>query len=128
MVPSGAPDGTTPVFFAPAHPAVFEGQQEPAFEVRPGPDGTSELPVFSSPERLAQTLGRYQPWVALPLAELRRAATAAGVDRLVLDPRASPDAWRWSRRDLEELPGKLTAANEGAGHAENQPAPRRRPL
>jgi SseB protein N-terminal domain len=106
------------VVFVPAHASVSEGAKKPAFEVRRCADGTQELPVFSSLERLVQALGRYQPWVALPLQELQRAASGAGVDRLALDPAGSPGMWRWSREDLDELGRELTAAREGVTDGE----------
>lgn len=113
MVPGAAPDRPGTVVFVPAHASVSEGAKKPAFEVRQRADGTRELPVFSSLERLVQTLGRYQPWVALALQELQRAAGACGVDRLTLDPAGSPDMWRWGREDLRELGRRLAAAREG---------------
>jgi hypothetical protein len=109
------------VVFVPAHASVSEGAKKPAFEVRQCADGTQELPVFSSLERLVQALGRYQPWVALPLQELQRAASGAGVDRLALDPAGSPGMWRWSREDLDELGRKLTAARKGAADDQAEP-------
>jgi SseB protein N-terminal domain len=113
MHSGGPPDRAKAIVYVPAHAEVYEGAKKPAFEVRPRADGTQELPVFSSLERLVQALGRYQPWVALPLPELQRAASAVGVDRLTLDPADPPGTWRWSREKLGELGRKLTAAREG---------------
>jgi hypothetical protein len=118
MDSGGPPDGAKAIVYVPAHAEVSEGAKKPAFEVRRRADGTQELPVFSSLERLVQALGRYQPWVALPLRELQRAAAAAGVDRLALDPAHPAGTWRWSRDDLDELGRKLTAAREGVTDGE----------
>lgn len=118
MDPGGPPGSAKTVVYVPAHAEVYEGAKKPAFEVRRRTDGTQELPVFSSLERLVQVLGRYQPWVALPLQELQRAASAAGVDRLTLDPGHPPGTWRWSREELDELGRKLTAAREGVSDGE----------
>jgi len=80
----------------PAHPGagdqlIFEARQEQAGLV---------LPVFSSVGVLVAALGRSQPWAAVPLARLVDIAKAAGVDRVVLDPEVSGEAWRWDQQDL----------------------------
>jgi type III secretion system (T3SS) SseB-like protein len=121
MNSAAPPERAKAVVFVPAHPEVLDGREHPAAEVRQRPDGRRELPVFSSLERLVQTLGQYQPWVALPLEKLQRAAYAAGVDRIPVDPAASPDAWRWDSEDLDELRGKLMAAREGVVNGPDAP-------
>jgi hypothetical protein len=110
------------VVFVPAHAEVYQGRKEPAFEVRERPDGGRDLPVFTSLERLVQALGPYQPWVALPLAEVRDRMVTAGIDRLTLDPAGSPGMWRWGLEDLQALHGQILASREeapeeGAGNA-----------
>lgn len=80
----------------PAHPGagdqlVFEARRQPAGLV---------LPVFSSVRVLVAVLGHSQPWAVLPLAKVMEAASAARVDRVVLDPEVSGDAWRWEQLDL----------------------------
>lgn len=118
---SATPERATVMVFVPAHPEVLDGREQPAVEVRQRPDGRRELPVFSSLERLVQTLGQFQPWVALRLEKLQRAAYAAGVDRILIDPAASPDVWRWGSEDLDELRGKLMAAREGVVNGPDAP-------
>jgi hypothetical protein len=87
-----------PLVIVPAHPGagdqlIFEARREPAGLV---------LPVFSSVGVLVAALGRSQPWAAVPLASVMDAAAdaAARVDRVVLDPEVSGDAWRWEQLDL----------------------------
>ena len=104
--------------FVPAHAGVYQGRKEPAFEARERSDGSRELPVFFSLERLVQALGRYQPWVALPLAEVRDKMASAGIDRLTMDPAGSPGMWRWGLEDLEALHGQLLASREDASRQE----------
>lgn len=73
------------------------------FEVRELSDGGRALPVFTTVKRLVATLGPEQPWVALPLRNIRAIMGGAGVDRVVIDPQARPDAWRWQASDLQAL-------------------------
>ena len=85
-----------PPVVVPAHPGagdqlVFEARREQAGLV---------LPVFSSVGVLVAALGRSQPWAVVPLASVMKAAAAAQVDRVVLDPEVSGDAWRWDQQDL----------------------------
>jgi hypothetical protein len=85
------------VVIAPAHPMGRDGFE---LEARPTADGGSVLPVFSSIELLVERLGRFQPWVALPIARVRELAGAAGVGRVVLDPRMASDLREWSEGDV----------------------------
>jgi hypothetical protein len=118
MVPGNSAERAQVIVYVPAHAQVQEGRKEPAFEVRQRPDGTRELPVFFSLERLVQALGRYQPWVALPLAALQDALGTDGLDHLAINPAATPGMWRWGPDDLEALRGQITAARgEGAAGA-----------
>jgi hypothetical protein len=73
------------------------------FEVRQLSDGGRALPAFTTVERLVSTLGREQPWVALPLRNIQAIMGSAGVDRVVLDPEAEPGTWRWQTSDIEAL-------------------------
>jgi SseB protein N-terminal domain len=100
-----AAGGTPDVVIAPAHPD--DGRREIVFEVRESAEGRNVLPVFSSVPRLVATLGPAQPWVALPLHEVRALAAGGGVHEVVLDPVARPDAWRWKYQDLEMLEQRL---------------------
>jgi hypothetical protein len=80
----------------PAHPGaggelLLEARQQP---------GGLVLPVFSSVRVLVTALGQSQPWAVVPLARVRAAATAAEVDRILLDPSVGDDAWLWEPRDL----------------------------
>jgi hypothetical protein len=80
----------------PAHPGA--GNQV-IFEARRQPDGLV-LPVFSSVRVLVAALGHAQPWAVLPLVKVMDAATAARVDRVVLDPVVTGAGWRWEQLDL----------------------------
>jgi len=80
----------------PAHPGAGD---QLIFEARRQPDGLV-LPVFSSVRVLVAALGHSQPWAVLPLAKVMDAASAAQVDRVVLDAEVSGDAWRWEPLDL----------------------------
>lgn len=83
----------------PAHPGAGD---QLIFEARRQPGGLV-LPVFSSVRALVAALGESQPWAVLPLASVTDAAAAAKVDRVVLDPEVSDDAWRWEPLDLGGL-------------------------
>lgn len=58
------------------------------------------LPLFSSVRALVAGLGRSQPWVVMSLSEVVRHAAAGGIDKLIIDPEVSDDAWRWEPADL----------------------------
>jgi hypothetical protein len=93
------------IVVAPAHPA--DESTEIVFETRPGADGATVLPVFSTIRQLVATFGPAQPWVARPLRKARELAAAGGIRQVVLDPVVPPNAWRWHRSDLEELARSL---------------------
>ncbi|HTS99693.1 MAG TPA: SAV_915 family protein [Streptosporangiaceae bacterium] len=105
----GSPGVDLPdIVFAPARPDIRPGHDaDVIFEVRELADGVPALPVFSTIERLVSALGPEQPWVALPLPNVRRIMGGAGVDRIVLDPDAEPGAWRWQASDIEALERRL---------------------
>jgi hypothetical protein len=95
------------IVIVPAHPAAAGREHDIVFEVRHAAGGMNVLPVFSTVQRLVETLGHSQPWVALPLARVRELTAAAGVPEVALDPCAEPDAWRWQQEDLATLQGSL---------------------
>lgn len=96
------------IVFAPARPDIRpEHRDGMVFEVRRASDGGLALPVFSSLDRLTAALGPDQPWVALPLHNVQVIMGGTGVDRVLLDPDAEPDARRWDAGDLEELERRL---------------------
>lgn len=96
------------IVFAPARPDIRPDHRgEMVFEVRRASDGGLALPVFSRLDRLTAALGPDQPWVALPLHNVQVIMGGSGVDRVLLDPGAEPDARRWDDRDLEELERRL---------------------
>jgi hypothetical protein len=97
------------VVVVPAHPAG-PGGGEVVVEVRSLPDGRLVLPVFGTTGRLAAELGRWQPWAALRLEEVRELMARAGVDLVAMDPRIAEGLVRWRPEDLAVL-----AADEGAG-------------
>ena len=101
----GAADGGLPeIVVVPARPDIRPGHDSDViFEVRQLSDGGRALPAFTTVERLVSTLGREQPWVALPLRNIQAIMGGAGVDKVVLDPEADPGTWRWQVSDLEEL-------------------------
>ncbi len=95
------------IVIAPARQDVRPGHEgDVIFEVREISDGGRALPVFTNVKRLVAALGPDQPWVALPLRNLQAIMGGAGVDRVVIDPEASPGAWRWQASDLRALTGR----------------------
>lgn len=100
-LPAGQ-DGMPGLVAVPAHPGGA-GTGRLFLEAREPPRGGRVLPVFSSVRRLVAALGPAQPWAVLPLDRARDMATAAVVERIVLDPVVSPGAWRWTGRDLEDF-------------------------
>ncbi len=89
---------------APARPDVREAHEgDVIFEVRRAADGGLILPVFTTVSGLVAALGSAQPWVVLPLRNIREIMGATGIDRVVLDPDAEPDAWRWQLSDIAAL-------------------------
>jgi SseB protein N-terminal domain len=102
---SGRSDGGLPeIVVAPARQDIRPGHDgDVIFEVRLMSDGRRGLPVFTSPKKLAAALGPAQPWVALPLRNVQAIMGGAGVERVVIDPAADPNAWRWQVSDLEDL-------------------------
>jgi hypothetical protein len=96
--------GLPEVVVAPARPDVRPGHEgDVIFEIRQLSDGGRALPVFTTVSGLVAALGPEQPWVAIPLQNVRAIVGGAGVDRVVLDPDADPSAWRWQASDLEGL-------------------------
>jgi SseB protein N-terminal domain len=92
------------VVVAPARPDIRPGHEgDVIFEVRQLSDGGRALPVFTTVSRLVAVLGPEQPWVAIPLRNVEAIVGGAGVDRVVVDPQADPNAWRWRASDLEAL-------------------------
>ena len=96
------------IVFAPARPDVRADHRDGmVFEVRRASDGELAMPVFSRLDRLTAALGPEQPWVALPLHNVRAIMGGTGVDRVLLDPRAEPGTQRWSAGDIEDLERRL---------------------
>jgi hypothetical protein len=96
--------GLPEIVFAPAHPGLRPGQDaDVVFEVRRLADGRRALPVFTTVSQLVAALGPEQPWVALPLRNVRQVMGSAGVPSVVVDPGAEPSAWRWQLSDIEAL-------------------------
>lgn len=58
------------------------------------------LPAFSSVRALVAGLGQSQPWAVMPLPQVVQHAAAGGIDKLILDPEVTDDAWRWKPADL----------------------------
>lgn len=71
------------------------------FEVRAQADGRIVLPVFSSVAALVRALGRYQPWVCVPLRTARESAARAGLAQMILDPEVTASSPRWTASRLE---------------------------
>jgi hypothetical protein len=89
---------------APARPDVREAHAgDVIFEVRRAADGGLILPVFTTVHGLVAALGPEQPWVVLPLRNIREIMGATGIGRVVLDPDAEPGAWRWQPSDIAAL-------------------------
>jgi hypothetical protein len=57
-----------------------------AFELQRLADGRVALPVFSTVAELVHVLGRYQPWVCVPLGTVEEAISRA-TGHVMLDPR-----------------------------------------
>jgi hypothetical protein len=89
----------------PAHPGAG-GQL--VLEARRTPEGLALL-VFSSVRVLVAALGRSQPWAIVPLAQVTALAAAAGVERVLLDPEISGEAWRWEPQDLGGFSWEVSA-------------------
>lgn len=102
---TGPPDERSRrLVIAPARPGAGERGGELAFELRQLADGRVALPVFSTVAELVRMLGRYQPWVCVPLGTAEEAISRAGaVGLVVLDPGVDSRAWRWSPAGLERL-------------------------
>jgi len=58
---------------------------------------------FTSPERLVEALGEYQPWLRLPTATLNAVVGTAEVAGLVVDPDVDLMSAVWTRRALLSL-------------------------
>lgn len=95
------------VVFVPAHPAAHASAhrqaKDVAFETRPLPDGRRLGIAFTSVETLATTLGAYQPWVALPVENLREFLGTQGVRLVMFDPPVPDEGWRWTPARLDAV-------------------------
>jgi hypothetical protein len=74
-------------------------------ETRPLPDGRRLGIAFTSVETLATTLGVYQPWVALPVKDLRELLGTRGVRLIIFDPPVPDESWRWTHERLDAFAG-----------------------
>jgi hypothetical protein len=92
--------------YVPARPRDCESGRNVGFETRRQPDGTLVLPAYSSVTGLVEALGRYQPWVCIELAQVLEALDGGRVARVLLDPPAEPQAWRWTQADLARSAGQ----------------------
>jgi hypothetical protein len=100
--PAGPARPEVPEFvYAPAHPQVRGDRKDVVFEVRQLADGRPVLPVFTSVQRLVAVLGEAQPWVCLPLREVRALMGLSTVEQVLIDPDVERGAWRWRETDLE---------------------------
>lgn len=94
------PGDRADLVIAPAHP-IGRGMFE--LEARSTADGGSMLPIFSTVALLVEQLGAFQPWVALPITQVQRLATGAGVSSVLLDPELEPGLREWSEDDIREF-------------------------
>lgn len=93
------------VVFAPARPYARGWRRDVVFETRPLPDGRMLGLAFTSVEALATALSAYQPWVALPVRDLREILGTQGVTLIVFDPPIPEDGWRWTHERLDRFTG-----------------------
>jgi SseB protein N-terminal domain len=101
---TGPPDERSRrLVIAPARPGAGERGGKLAFELRQLADGRVALPVFSTVAELVRVLGRYQPWVCVPLGTAEEAISRAGISLMVLDPDVDSRARRWTPAGLERL-------------------------
>lgn len=91
------PDG---LLLVPAHPG------EPGnvrIEPRVDDGGAHVLVAFTSPARLVEALGSFQPWVAVPAERLPALAEVAGLRAVLVDPVVPPGTPGWTEDDLNRL-------------------------
>lgn len=88
----------------PAHPGTDD---QLILEARRDSDGLV-LPMFSSVRALVSALGQSQPWAILLLPRVVELAAVGGIDRLMLDPEVTDDAWRWEPQDLGGFAWKVS--------------------
>lgn len=88
------------VVFVPARPHAHGWTKDVAFETRPLPDGRRLGIAFTSMDALATALGGYQPWVALPVKDLREVLGTRGVRLIIFDPPVPDEGWRWTHERL----------------------------
>jgi hypothetical protein len=93
------------VVFVPARPYAHGWTKDVMFETRPLPDGRRLGIAFTSVETLATTLGVYQPWVALPVKDLRELLGTRGVRLIIFDPPVPDESWRWTHERLDAFAG-----------------------
>ena len=91
--------------FVPAHPVLQDGEQLAQYELREVSEGSPALPAFTSIEHLTAQLGRFQPWLKVPLRQL---LNVDGVDRVAIDPTIDPHAWRWTAEELQKFSDEFT--------------------
>ncbi len=91
------------IVYVPAHPDPRAGHDGVRFETRLGAAGAPVGVAFTSLDKLVETLGGAQPWIAVPLSRLRLIFGAAGVAQIALDPVPGAELPRWGVDDLMAL-------------------------
>lgn len=72
---------------APAQPVGNETEAKVAFATRMDLYGERVGIAFTTIKRLAQAMGESQPWVCIPLEQLKKLHFENGVHRLMIDPK-----------------------------------------
>jgi hypothetical protein len=91
------------VVYVPAHPITSGHRKDVAFETRRLASGEPAAMAFTSLSRLVESLGKAQPWLAMPMGRLRALMGTSGVGKVALDPTVPAEAWRWRQEDVAEI-------------------------
>jgi hypothetical protein len=92
--------------YVPAYPNTEGGRQDIAFELRSSAAGEVVAIAFSSLTKLAETLGHYQPWVAVSLDKFRTLVGALGVREVLVDPQIDSSPRRIDAQRMRQFMGR----------------------
>ncbi|HEY4019762.1 MAG TPA: SAV_915 family protein [Pseudonocardiaceae bacterium] len=87
----------------PAYPNTEGGRQDIAFELRSSATGDVVAVAFSSLTKLVESLGHYQPWVAVSLERFRTLIGAIGAQEVIVDPQIDPSLRRIDAQQMRQF-------------------------
>jgi hypothetical protein len=99
--PSGVQAST--LLYVPAYPHTEGGRQDIAFELRTSAAGDVVAVAFTSKTKLVDSLGHFQPWVAVSPEKFRTFIGTIGVRVVIVDPQIDASLRRIDVQQLRQF-------------------------